>query len=240
MSPVRSGRKGQNVSVMFLATLLAFALAAAADDPPSPQSDAPPPPKIYQCPDADGNIVFQDDPCAVVKPAPKVKPTEKPPQKPASQPAKKPAAKPAKAAAKPAPVAGPSQAPAKPKTEPVVVKTSAPARPSLKLPPGPAGKLDPRWATPEATLRTFIGAIDAGDRELAVSCLTSYALGDLGPDPAALPLDDLKATVGAFTGYVNEGDLGPYWSIRALRQGMRPRWIFFERNGAGEWKIGVI
>jgi hypothetical protein len=121
-----------------------------------------------------------------------------------------------------------------------VVKTSVPVKPSLTLPPPPAGRLDPRWATPEATLRTFIGAIDAGDRELAVSCLTSYALGDLGPDPGELPLDELKVTVAAFTGYVNEGDLGPYWSIRALRKGMKPKWIFFERTGAGEWKIGGI
>ena len=225
---------------MLLATVFAFALAAAADDPPAPPSDAPPPPKIYTCTDADGNTVFQDDPCSVVKPA--AKPAPKPPAKAAEKPAKKPAAKATKTAPKAvaAPASVPAPASAKPKNEPVVVKTSAPVMPSLKLPPGPAGKLDPRWATPEATLHTFIGAIDTGDRDLAVSCLTSYALGDLGPDPAALPLDELKATVGAFTGYVNEGDLGPYWSIRALRQGMKPKWIFFERTGSGEWKIGGI
>jgi hypothetical protein len=114
------------------------------------------------------------------------------------------------------------------------------ALPSLKIPFEPGRSIDPRWATPESTLRTFIGAVNAGDRALAVSCLTSFALSDLGPEPDDLPLDDLRETVGSFTGYVAEGDLGPFWSIRALREGARPKWIFFERTGAGEWKIQGI
>ena len=40
--------------------------------------------------------------------------------------------------------------------------------------------------------------------------------------------------------FVYQGDLGPFWSIRALRAGMRPKWIFFERTGSGEWKIGAF
>lgn len=50
-------------------------------------------------------------------------------------------------------------------------------------------------------------------------------------------MDSLLETVTSFTGYISEGDLGPYWSIRALRPGTRPKWIFFERTISGEWKI---
>jgi len=88
-----------------------------------------------------------------------------------------------------------------------------------------------------APLKTFISAVTAGDREVALACLDAAALSDLGPDPSALPLAEVQATVRSFTGYVAEGDLGPFWAIRALRQGERPKWIFFERTGAGEWKI---
>lgn len=34
---------------------------------------------------------------------------------------------------------------------------------------------------------------------------------------------------------VYQGDLGPFWSIRAIRAGMRSKLIFFERTGSGEW-----
>jgi hypothetical protein len=53
-------------------------------------------------------------------------------------------------------------------------------------------------------------------------------------------MDNLRKTVDAFTGYVPEGDLGPYWSIRAQRGGSRPKWIFFERTGSGDWKIAAM
>jgi len=229
----------------YVPTILALpllALGAFAADP-APE-EAPPAPKIYTCKDADGNTVYQDDPCSVVKPAVKKPPAQVPaktqaPARSKSTTSPKPAAK---SPAAPNPAPAPVPAAVKP---PVATKsTSAKPRgvvlPSLKLPPPPAGNIDPRWATPEATLRTFIAAVSAGDRSLAVSCLTSYALGDLGPGPEAFPLEQLQGTVSSFTGYVNEGDLGPFWSIRALRDGQRPKWIFLERTGSGEWKIGGI
>jgi len=211
--------------------------AFAAD----PASEEPAPaPKIYTCKDADGNTVYQDDPCSVVKPA--AKPAA---AKSAGKPkAETPAKSKSTAAAKPAPpTPKPAPATAKP---PVATRSSSGQKrrgvvlPSLKLPAPPSGTIDSRWATPEATLRTFVSAVSSGDRTLAVSCLTSYALGDLGPAPDELPLEALQETVSSFTGYVAEGDLGPFWSIRALRDGQRPKWIFFERTGAGEWKIGGI
>ena len=85
-----------------------------------------------------------------------------------------------------------------------------------------------------------MGAVKSGDRALVLSCLTNSALADLGPDVDELPLGDLQATVGSFTGYVVEGDLGPFWSVRALRAGARPKWIFLERTGSGDWKIGAF
>lgn len=154
--------------------------------------------KIYECTDAKGQVVYQDEPCL-----------------------------------EPVPVATTHQAAP---TSPPVLK---PRR--VTPPPGlPGGPIDARWATPEKTLKTFVGAVTAGDRALVLSCLTSSALADLGLVENELPLAKLRETVGSFTGYVTEGDLGPLWSIRALRKGMRPKWIFFERMATGEWKIAGI
>lgn len=125
-----------------------------------------------------------------------------------------------------------------------VVRTPSPAVPrarprSPELTP-PKRPVDARWATPEKTLKTFVGAVRAGDRPLVLACLTSSALASLGPDADAIPLEKLKETVSSFVGYVAEGDLGPFWSIRAKRAGLRPKWIFFEQTAAGEWKIAAI
>lgn len=182
-------------------------------------------PKIYACTIPGGDTVYQDEPCLAPEPVP-----------PAPAPKSKP-----KAAAKPKPASK-----AKPKPEPaansikfVVPKTGRPELPSLTLPISNRS-VDARWQTPDTTLKAFVSAIEAGDRSAIVSCLTASALADWGPEPGALPLDELRKTVDSFTGYVAEGDLGPYWSIRALRTGMRPKWIFFERTGDGEWKIGAL
>ncbi|HZT10982.1 MAG TPA: hypothetical protein VFB09_08125, partial [Actinomycetota bacterium] len=53
-------------------------------------------------------------------------------------------------------------------------------------------------------------------------------------------LDRMRATVDAFHGYVLEGEVGPYWSIRALRTRMRPKWIFFTRADDGTWRIAAL
>ena len=80
----------------------------------------------------------------------------------------------------------------------------------------------------------------AGDRALVLACLTSSALAGLGPKVETIPMEKLREMVSSFTRYVAEGDLGPFWSIRAQRVGLRPKWIFFERTGTGEWKIAAI
>jgi hypothetical protein len=115
-----------------------------------------------------------------------------------------------------------------------------PAKPHSQKPPPSRGTADSRWATPEKTLKTFVGAVTAGDRALILGCLTSGALADLGPDEQAIPLEKLKEMVNSFTAYVTEGDLGPFWSVRAKRSGQRPKWIFLERTETGEWKIASI
>ena len=170
--------------------------------------------KIYECADAKSQVVYQDEPC--LEPAP-VAPKHQAAPKPA------PAPKPRRTGP---PAAPPPAAPR--------------ARPHPQKPPPFRGPVDARWATPEKTLKTFVGAVTAGDRALVLACLTSSALADLGPEVEAIPLEKLRETVSSFTGYVAEGDLGPFWSIRAKRAGLRPKWIFFERTGAGEWKIAAI
>ena len=200
------------VSVLSAAPLLMLGAAASADEG-----------GIHACKDANGQLVYQDEPC-IEQVLPPVKPLVVPKPPRASKPPK--ASKTTKA---PKPQASP-------KTW-VVAPPPAPRR----LEPAPTGRsLDGRLATPEKTLQTFVDAVKAGDRELVLSCLTSSALADLGPDPPELPMEELRQTVDSFTGYVTEGDLGPFWSIRALRYGMRPKWIFFERTGSGDWKIAAI
>ena len=129
---------------------------------------------------------------------------------------------------------------------PPAAKPAAKATPKAKA--GPAAKatvrrappVDAKGATPESVLLTFVAAVKAGDRVKALSCLTSSALAQLGPSAVALPMDALQKTVGSFTGYVSEGDVGPFWSIRALRAGTRPKWVFLEKTARGDWKIGAF
>jgi hypothetical protein len=219
------------IAVLWAAPLVAFRLAAAAEEP-----------KIHECVDAKGEVVYQDGPCIEPAPAPapaKPKEVVKPPGPAKTQ-------RPAKAAtAKTAPA--PTEPASKPTSKPPATLSaklvSFPPSPqrSRRLEPPPFGlPVDARWETPARTLQTFIGAVSAGDRALAVSCLAGSALADLGPEPEELPLEALQLTVKSFTGYVPEGDLGPFWSIRALRAGLRPKWIFFERTMSGEWKIDGI
>lgn len=165
--------------------------------------------EIHACTDAQGQVVYQEDPC------------DSP-------------AMPSKAAMKPAPAKPKTKAPAAAK--PIWVTTHA-ERPAA-VPK--AFTSDPRWGSPERTLHTFVAAMRSGDRATAKSCLTSGALTEFGPRVDALPAESLRATVEAFTGFVPEGDLGPFWSIRALRGRDRPKWIFFERTGDGTWKISGI
>ena len=107
--------------------------------------------------------------------------------------------------------------PAKPKPY-AMGKPSASSQPPAKPhPPAKKAPPPPNGAAQESVVRAFVSAVKTGDRSAALSCLTSTALAQLGPSAEALPIDALRKTVDAFTGYVSEGDLGPYWSIRALR-----------------------
>lgn len=213
---------------LFLAVLVLSATPLMAFDDPAPATAPDPPGKIYECTAADGQVVYQDEPCIVAAPAPPVAKPQKSSKSTKTTKPTKVTKPPVRVITKPSPatipwVARPSQLPTR----------------RFDVPPA-SGPVDPRWATPEKTLQTFVGAVKSGDGTLVVSCLTSEALAQLGPDPAELPLEQLQVTVNSFTGFVPEGDVGPFWSIRALRAGMRPKWILFERTGSGEWKIGWI
>jgi hypothetical protein len=193
------------------------------------------PPKIYECKDADGNIVYQDDPC-IETPAAAAKPPSVAKPKTVAKPKAK---ERTTVAAKPkVPVL--SKIVTTPEAAALPWVAVIPPSPRASEPPPPRYPVGARWASPEKTLRTFVDALKSRDRELVVSCLTPSALADLGADAETFPMEKLRETVGSFTGYVIEGDLGPFWSIRALRAGLRPKWIFFEKTGDGTWKIGAI
>ena len=184
--------------------------------------------KIHECTDAQGNVVFQDEPCAEPAPAVHTPPAAAPRAAKAKPPAKpKPLVK-----VKPAAVTKPPTT-AKPPVMFQVPETPK-AHPKAPLPP----PIDVNGVTPERALQTFVAAVKAGDRAAVFSSLTSLALDELGPDAEALPMDELRKTVESFTGYASEGDVGPFWAIRALRAGKRPKWVFLEKTSQGEWKIG--
>jgi hypothetical protein len=166
--------------------LLSAALSVASGATAGPEEG-----KIYECTDAKGQVVYQDEPCLEVVPVA--------PKHPAAS---------------------------------TSLPTTHRARPHPQEPPPNRAPIDARWATPEKTLKTFVGAVIAGDRALVSACL--------GPKVEAIPLEKLREMVSSFTRYVAEGDLGPFWSIRVQRAGLRPKWIFFERTGTGEWKIAAI
>lgn len=203
--------------------VLLMALAAGTDE------------ETYTCRDAAGDVVLQNEPCewtAKRQKKPVASPAAAAPPPPAPAAKKTKVAKPANAVPAPAP------APASPAkalwVSPLVAK---PIKPIIDRGLFTA---DPRWGSPERTLHTFIDAMKAGDRKLARSCLTSNALAMLGTRIDEGPPESLRATVASYTGFVVEGEVGPFWSIRALRANERPKWIFFERFDDGTWKIAAI
>jgi hypothetical protein len=105
---------------------------------------------------------------------------------------------------------------------------------------GVALPVSPSFRSPEQTWRTFLVAIENGDRTSAVACLTPTALESLGTDADSFFLEDVRTLVGTFVRIEDEGDLGPFWSIYGVRVKQRPKWILFERIETGEWKIAGI
>jgi hypothetical protein len=210
---------------------LALAAAARAADPTE---------ELYACRDGEGTLVYQNDPCDATPPR---KPARPAPSDAAVK--SKPKAKAAAAAAK-----TPASSPVPATSVTTTTSTTTPptkrhsgsfvAKPIRPIIDPSVFSADPKWGSPERTLHTFIGAMKGADRALARSCLMAGALADLGPQIDALPPESLRATVDAYTGFVLEGEVGPYWSIRALRPKTRPKWIFFSRSGDGTWKISAI
>jgi len=171
--------------------------------------------KIYTCTDASGETVYLDEPCDA-------RPVRAKPK------AAAPAAKPSKSS-KPAPAPMP-KARTVTRTMMLVPETYKP----IAIPP-PLKNVP--W---EPTWKAFVDAMSQGDRDAAVRCLTSDALSELGPKIKSATPEALREMVGAFDRVIVEGDVGPYWSIRVLRAGARPKWVFFERTPRGEWKIAAI
>lgn len=102
-------------------------------------------------------------------------------------------------------------------------------------PKAPPRGSDPRYATPEATWRTFVEALAAGDGAAVLACLTGDARAQVGSDLAAL-----RTSVAAIARIETEGEAGPFWSLRGLRPGRPPKWVLLERAEGGNWKIAVF
>lgn len=124
------------------------------------------------------------------------------------------------------------------RASPRVAARAAPSPPRRR--PIARGPVDPRFATPESTWKTFTEAVRSGDRATALACLTPSALPNLEADPGTIALDDLRRSVESVTRIHDEGDLGSFWSFRATRRSGRPTWIFLEQTDEGHWKIAAM
>lgn len=170
------------------------------------------PNELFTCTAADGTVSLQQEPCEEAKPAPK---------KGAAPAARKPSTQKA-------------PAPALPKAKSVTYVLRESGTPSATVaPPLKNVPWEPTW-------KAFVEAMHGGDGPGALRCLTSRALKEMGPRIESSAPEALKELLGPFDRVVVEGDVGPYWSIRVLRAGARPRWVFFERTARGEWKIAAI
>ncbi|HJQ98480.1 MAG TPA: DUF4124 domain-containing protein [Candidatus Polarisedimenticolaceae bacterium] len=170
--------------------------------------------KIYTCTDASGETVYLDEPCD-------------------ARPVR---AKP-KAAAPVAKVAKPSKGAPAPKARAVTRSITYLVPESYKPIAIPPPLKNVPW---EPTWKAFVNAMSQGDRAAALRCLTSGALADLGPRIQSATPEAMREMVASFDRVIVEGDVGAYWSIRVLRAGARPKWVFFERTPRGEWKIAAI
>ena len=172
------------------------------------------PDEVFTCTQADGTVSLQQEPCEQAKPAPK---------------------KAASSGAKSSTKSKETQsAPAKTRAKGVtyILREGATA-PAIVPPPLKNVPWEPTW-------KAFVEAMHGGDGPGALRCLTSRALKEMGPRIESSAPEALKEMLGPFDRVVVEGDVGPYWSIRVLRAGARPRWVFFERTARGEWKIAAI
>ena len=218
--------------------LLAVALSVVHSAPAVAVADDN---EIYTCRDADGNITFQDDPC------PKLPEKVAEPVAPAPPPPEPVIVKPKTVKPKPKrrtvtlSTATTSWTIVPPDDNPPPVRTRRLGKQTFPARLDPAGPIkSPSFVSPEQTWRTFLAAIETGDRAAAVSCLTPTALENLESDLETFPLDEMRRMVATFTRIENDGDLGPFWSIHGVRDRDQPKWIFFEEVAVGEWKISGI
>jgi hypothetical protein len=216
-----------------LGTVLVFGsgLAMADDD------------EIYTCRDENGVPSFQNDPCpelsekTIAISAPVAVPVSR-----KTAPQAKPAPRmrtsslvvkfPTPTAPKPQrPVASWSRVPPAEHPPPISTRNLGKQTFSTRL---NGASATPSFVSPEQTWNTFLAAVEIGDPGRAAACLTPAARETLGP------LDDLRRMLNTFTRIEDGGDVGPFWTIRGVREKQQPKWILFEETPTGEWKIAGI
>lgn len=199
--------------------------------------------EIYTCRDENGVPSFQNDPCPALSEntvtinepaavrvsrtaAPKAKPTAR--KRTSAPVVKSPKPKPPRSQR---PVATWSRVPPAEHPPPISTRNLGTQTFSTRLDAAPA---TPSFVSPEQTWNTFLAAVEIGDPGRAAACLTPAARETLGP------LDDLRRMLETFTRIDDGGDVGPFWTIRGVREKQQPKWILFEETPTGEWKIAGI
>jgi len=199
--------------------------------------------EIYTCRDENGVPSFQNDPCpelpvktiAISEPA-AVQASRKAAPKAKSTARKRTSAPVVKSPKPKAPqsqraVASWSRVPSAEHPPPISTRNLGKQTFSTRLNTAPA---TPSFVSPEQTWRAFLAAVEIGDPGRAAACLTPAARETLGP------LDDLRRMLNTFTRIDDGGDVGPFWTIRGVREKQQPKWILFEETPTGEWKIAGI
>jgi hypothetical protein len=168
---------------------------------------------IHACRDAAGNVVYQDDPCVEPRPAPPV------PVKPAAK---------------------RTAAPQKVSRAVVPAPRATPAPQARWVPSAPLRSPAPTDGSIVRTWEAFVAAVNSGDRAAALACLTPAAAKDLSSGREQFPTRSVRDAVSGQARVVDEGEVGPYWSLRLVRADLRPKWVFFERIESGAWKIAAL
>lgn len=98
---------------------------------------------------------------------------------------------------------------------------------------------DPKYATPQKTWDTFLGALRVNDKKSAAACLTGNARVKLAPEIGRLADESLKKMADSFVSIHPSAGYGPYQEFFITRSDGMAGIVTFENKG-GEWRIAEM
>ena len=101
------------------------------------------------------------------------------------------------------------------------------------------GAPDPQFSSPEKTWQRYLAALRKGDREAAVSCLTSTAREKYSRLIQQAPNEQLRKMAESIKGFRVSSRFGDVIEAVAIRHDGHAGMIYFQ-NVDDEWKIGEM